>query len=97
MTDTLASTIRVVLVDDSKLVRRGLCAVLATETDPAIEVVAEAGSVAEAVAACREAKPDVVILDIRLPDGTGFDASRRISEELPDTRFLVLTSHSNAY
>ncbi len=95
MTDTLASTIRVVLVDDSKLVRRGLCAVLSAETDPAIEVVAEAGSVAEAVAVCREAKPDIVILDIRLPDGTGFDASRRISEELPDTRFLVLTSHSN--
>ena len=95
MTDTLASTIRVVLVDDSKLVRRGLCAVLSAETDPAIEVVGEAGSVADAVAVCREQKPDIVILDIRLPDGTGFDASRRIVEELPETRFLVLTSHSN--
>jgi two-component system response regulator DevR len=79
-----------VLVDDSQVVRAGLRSLLGTE--PGIEIVGEAGSVTAAVATCATAKPDVVLLDIRLPDGTGFDACRQILSRLPDTRVLILTS-----
>ena len=82
--------IRLVLVDDSQVVRMGLRSLLTTE--PRIELVGEAGTVASAVETCARLKPDVVLLDIRLPDGTGFDACRQIFAKLPDTRVLVLTS-----
>ena len=61
-------------------------------TEPRIEIVGEAGTVAAAVETCLHVKPAVVLLDIRLPDGTGFDACRQILAKLPDTRVLVLTS-----
>ncbi|PAW63540.1 MAG: DNA-binding response regulator [Opitutia bacterium Tous-C1TDCM] len=95
MTATAASTIRILLVDDSQLVRRGIKSVLTAETEPPLEVVGEAGNVIEAVSECLRLKPDVVLLDVRLPDGTGFDACRGILQALPDTKFLVLTSYSN--
>ena len=87
--------IRILLVDDSELVRRGIKSVLSAEVDPPMHVVAEAGNVAEAVTACLKHKPDIVLLDIRLPDGSGFDACRQIMAQLPETRVIVLTSHSN--
>ena len=95
MTDTLRSPIRVLLVDDSELVRRGIKTVLATPTDPAIRVVGEAGNVAQAIAEATRLKPDLVLLDIRLPDGTGFEACRQIVQRLPETRIVILTSYSN--
>ena len=82
--------IRLVLVDDSEVVRMGLRALLGG--DAALEIVAEAGSVTTAVEACVRERPQIVLLDIRLPDGTGFDACRRILKQLPDTRVLILTS-----
>jgi len=82
--------IRLVLVDDSQVVRMGLRALLSTE--PRVEILGEAGSVSTAVETCLRLKPEVVLLDIRLPDGTGFDACRQILAKLPDTRVLVLTS-----
>ncbi|MEO6874368.1 MAG: response regulator transcription factor [Opitutaceae bacterium] len=82
--------IRLVLVDDSQVVRMGLRTLLATE--PRIEIIGEAGSVGTAVETCARLRPEVVLLDIRLPDGTGFDACRQILAKLPDTRILVLTS-----
>src|SRR5476649_1958237 len=82
--------IRLVLVDDSEVVRMGLRALLDSET--AIEIAAEAGSVATGVAACIRVQPHVVLLDIRLPDGTGLDACRQILTRLPGTRVLILTS-----
>jgi two-component system response regulator DevR len=82
--------IRLLLVDDSQVVRMGLRSLIATE--PRVEIVGEAGSVGTAVEACLRLKPEVVLLDIRLPDGTGFDACRQILAKLPDTRILVLTS-----
>lgn len=82
--------VRVLLVDDSEVVRMGLRALL--EAEPGIAVAAEAGSVGAAVQACTEQRPDVVLLDIRLPDGSGFDACRQILRRLPDTRVLILTS-----
>ncbi len=83
------------LVDDSELVRRGIKTVLATQTEPAMRVVAEAGSVADAVAVCMRELPDIVLLDIRLPDGSGLDACRQILQRLPETRVVILTSYSN--
>lgn len=95
MITTAHSTISLMLVDDSELVRRGIKDVLSAEVDPVMQVVAEAGTVADAVAECLRTKPDVVLVDIRLPDGTGFDACRRILEHLPETRIVILTSYSN--
>ena len=95
MTETLRAPIRILLVDDSELVRRGIKTVLSTQSDPPMRVVAEASTVAEAVTECLRSKPDLVLLDIRLPDGSGFDACRKILERLPDTKIVVLTSYSN--
>jgi two-component system response regulator DevR len=82
--------LRLLLVDDSEVVRMGLRALLGT--DPTIEIVGEAGTVALGVQSCLRTRPDVALLDIRLPDGTGFDACRQILKSLPATRILVLTS-----
>ena len=95
MTETLRAPIRILLVDDSELVRRGIKTVLSTQSDPPMRVVAAASPVAAAVTECLRSKPDLVLLDIRLPDGSGFDACRKILERLPDTKIVVLTSYSN--
>jgi DNA-binding NarL/FixJ family response regulator len=87
--------VRVLLVDDSELVRRGIAAVLAAHGQALVSVVGEAESVASAVAECARLKPDVVLMDIRLPDGTGFEACRKILERQPGVQVLVLTSFSN--
>jgi two-component system response regulator DevR len=81
---------RLVLVDDSELVRMGLRSLLSTQ--PAFEIVAEAGSVAAGIETCLRHRPDVALLDIRLPDGTGFDICRAVLKTLPQTRVLILTS-----
>jgi len=85
-----STPIRLVLVDDSEVVRLGLRTLLGAE--PAFKILADAATVATAIEVCRRTQPDVVLLDIRLPDGTGFDACRGILKYLPDTRVLILTS-----
>lgn len=95
MSATPPSPIRVLLVDDSELVRRGVKAVLGGPTNPPIEVVGEAGTAAAGLAECLRLAPHVVLLDIRLPDGDGFGVCRRILQQLPDTRVVMLTAHSN--
>lgn len=92
---TPKNSVRILLVDDSELVRRGIKTVLTAHASPVFTVVGEAGSVAEAVTECLRLKPDIVLLDIRLPDGTGFVACRKILQQLPDTKVIVLTSHAN--
>lgn len=85
--------IRVLVVDDSALVRAGLRAVLGTHgARGGISVAGEASSVAAAIAEAKRLKPDVVLLDIRLPDGSGLDACREIKRLAPATRVLILTS-----
>jgi two-component system response regulator DevR len=89
-TGTAPSRIKLLIVDDSEVVRMGLRTLLGMEST--IEVVDEAPSVATGVAASARLKPDVVLLDIRLPDGSGVDACRQILRQSPESRVLILTS-----
>jgi two-component system response regulator DevR len=87
------TAIRVLVVDDSALVRQGLRSVLGTHgLVHRVEVIGEAESVNGGVNEARRLKPDVVLLDIRLPDGSGLDACREIKRILPASRVLILTS-----
>ena len=85
-------TTKVLLVDDHALIRDGLRR--AFENDGGFEVVAEAGSVAEAVAADETHDPDVVVMDVRLPDGSGLDATRTIRARRPEVGIVVLTMYA---
>jgi two-component system response regulator DevR len=87
-----SATVRVFLVDDHEVVRRGVAEVL--EDDPHLMVAGEAGSVAEALARVPAVRPDVVVLDMRLPDGSGADLCRSLRRRLPNLPCLVLTSFS---
>jgi len=78
-------------VDDHEVVRQGLRALI--ERRPAFVVAGEAGTVAEAIAAARHLQPDLVLMDVRLPDGSGIEACRAIREELPATKVVMLTSY----
>jgi two-component system response regulator DevR len=82
--------IRLVIVDDSEVVRTGLRTLLGTEPD--LEVTGEAGNVASGIETVAKLKPDVVLLDIRLPDGNGIQACRQIVQRVPEARVLFLTS-----
>ncbi|MFI6518056.1 response regulator [Spirillospora sp. NPDC050679] len=82
--------VRVFLVDDHEVVRRGVAALLTTEDD--IEVVGEAGTAAEALARIPAARPDVAVLDVRLPDGDGVGVCREVRSRLPEVACLMLTS-----
>ena len=83
--------LRLLIVDDHELVRGGLVALLARRSE--FEVVAEAGSVAESLAAARRFEPDLVVMDMRLPDGSGIEACREIRAEFPAMRVVMLTSY----
>ena len=84
-------TLTLVVVDDHEVVREGLAAML--DRRPGFQVVGEAGTVAEALAVTRRFQPDLVVMDVRLPDGSGIEACREIRAELPDTRVVMLTSY----
>lgn len=86
-----AKKIRVLLVDDHEVVRVGLKSIL--DRTPQIEVVGEAGTAAEAVEKARTLQADVVVMDVRLPDGSGVDACRQIRQENPATQVIMLTSY----
>jgi DNA-binding NarL/FixJ family response regulator len=81
----------VLLVDDHEVVREGLAALL--DRRPEFQVAAEAGTVAEAVSLAAKFQPDLVIMDVRLPDGTGIEACREIRAARPETRVVMLTSY----
>ena len=85
--------LKILIVDDHDIVRRGLAMLISRQED--LSVVAEAGTVAEAVEKARESVPDVVVMDIRLPDGSGIEACRDIRDENSDIKVLMLTSYSD--
>ena len=87
------SVVRVFLLDDHEVVRHGLRGLL--ESAGGIEVVGDAGTVAAAVPAIAELKPDVAVLDGRLPDGSGIDVCREVRSANPDVRVLILTSYDD--
>ncbi len=86
----MTAEIRVLLVDDQELIRVGFRLVL--DAEPDITVVGEAGDGHDAVEAARRLRPDVVLMDVRMPRVDGIEATSRLRELLPDTRVLVLTT-----
>jgi len=84
---------RVLICDDHEVVREGLRGLISRQAG--MSVVGEAGTVAESIEAAARAKPDVVIMDVRLPDGSGVEACRAIREARPETRVIMLTSYAD--
>jgi DNA-binding NarL/FixJ family response regulator len=86
---TVADPIRVLIVDDHAVVRTGIRLLLAAEED--IEPVAEAGTRREAIFEARSTNPDVILLDVVMPDGSGLESIPQLLREVPDTKILVLS------
>jgi DNA-binding NarL/FixJ family response regulator len=83
--------LRILVVDDHEVVREGLVSSL--DRRDGFQVVGQAGSVAEAIAAAERLVPDLIVMDVRLPDGSGIEACREIRSQHPDTRVVMLTSY----
>jgi DNA-binding NarL/FixJ family response regulator len=93
MLTTKTQAIRVLLVDDHEVIRVGLRTVFGQTQG--VAVIGEAGTMAEAVQQAQRLKPDVILMDVRLPDGSGVDACREILGALPGTRVIFLTSYAD--
>ncbi|WP_280454261.1 response regulator transcription factor [Nocardia brasiliensis] len=85
--------VTVFLVDDHHIVRRGVADLIDAETD--LEVIGEAGTVSQAMARIPALRPDVVVLDVRLPDGNGIELCRDLLDQHPELRCLILTSFTD--
>ncbi|WP_433890963.1 response regulator [Streptomyces sp. CA-111067] len=85
--------VRVFLLDDHEVVRRGVHELLSVE--PGLEIVGEAGNAAEALARIPAVRPDVAVLDVRLPDGSGVEVCREIRSQDPSVKCLMLTSFAD--
>ena|SRR5437773_6674456 len=85
--------VRVLIVDDHEVVRVGLQTVLSRQDS--IKVVGEAANVTDAVVECCRLQPDVVLMDVRLPGGSGVDACRAVLDSCPATRVLFLSSYQD--
>lgn len=85
--------IKILIADDHPVVREGLSAMLSKEQD--IQVVGEAGNGAEAINKAKELQPDIVLMDLRMPEVDGVEAMRQIGTENPDIKFIVLTTYDN--
>src|SRR5512139_1527806 len=86
-------TIRILLVDDHAVVRSGLKMLLENEHD--VEIIGEAASASEAIEAAMRLKPDVILMDIGLPDLSGIDATREIKKRVADVSIVALTIHED--
>lgn len=90
-TPTQSPTITVMCVDDHPLVRKGIASILATEAS--FKLVGEAGNGREAVEMFRELRPDVVLMDLRMPEMDGIEATKQIRQIQPDAKIIALTSY----
>jgi DNA-binding NarL/FixJ family response regulator len=90
-TETAVRTIKILCVDDHPLIRKGIAAIVANEPD--MELVAEAADGHEAIAAFREHKPDITLMDLRMPNLDGIAATQQIRQEFPDALIIALTSY----
>ena len=88
---SVARPLRLLVVDDHEVVRQGLASLL--DRREAFQVVAEAATVVEALEMARKYEPNIVIMDVRLPDGSGIEACREIRAEFPTTKVVILTSY----
>ena len=95
MSKVRVSKVRVLIVDDHAVVRSGLKLLLDAEDD--IEVVGEAGNLQEAVFRTRSLKPDVVLMDVVMPGGSGIEATTAVLKEHPDARVLVLSMQDDPH
>jgi DNA-binding NarL/FixJ family response regulator len=93
MAKVKSDPIRLLIVDDHKMIRLGLTTMFSRH--PAIEVIGEVGTMADAVTETTRLKPHVVLMDVRLPDGTGIEACREIRAVCPDTQVLFLTAFAD--
>jgi DNA-binding NarL/FixJ family response regulator len=87
------TAVRIMVVDDHEVVRLGLVSLLSRQ--PGYAVAGEAGGAREAVEKARALAPDIIIMDVRMPDGSGIEACRQIRAELPGTRVIMLTSYAD--
>ena len=87
--------IRILLADDHAIVRTGFRHLLEKQSD--MEVVGEANDGRDAIQAARQLKPDVIIMDVAMPELNGIDASRQIARELPDIKVLALSMHTHSW
>ena len=85
--------VRLMIVDDHDIVREGLRALIQKRTE--FGLVAEASSVASAIEEARKSRPDIIIMDVRMPDGSGIEACREIRANRPETKILMLTSYAD--
>ena len=88
----MSSKQRILLVDDHEVVRLGLKALL--DRHPNFEVIGEAGNARDAVEMADELSPDVIVMDIRLPGGSGIEACQEITDKKPDSKVIMLTSYA---
>ncbi len=88
----METIIRILLADDHKMLRDGLRALLEEEAD--MEVIAEAGTVDETIQKAEKSKPDVIVMDLGMPGGSGLDAIREIRQRALPVRIVVLSMHS---
>src|SRR5215207_9868957 len=84
---------RLLIADDHALVREGLRTMLSGEEG--LSVIAEANNGVEALSSCRELRPDLVLMDVRMPVMDGLEATKRIKEEMPKTSVVMVTMHEN--
>lgn len=93
MTNKQITKQRIILVDDHEVVRLGLKALL--DRHPNFEVVGEAGTARDAIELVETLEPDVVVLDIRLPGGSGIEACQEIADRFPNSKVIMLTSYAD--